>query len=714
MSAGDVIFNAELNTKPFDKALSKLQNTRVNWKFFNAGLKASTKQFKEAQKEALGYKKIYEDLAEQGNAFRKSMESMIGGPTLSQQEAWANLSKQIQKAKSDMEEANNFMKHAERGQKVRSLIGGIGKALGSIFGVYLKGVKGIVNGIIGAFQKLFSVLNSGVARIMALVGAVALMRKGFQNLIAVDKATADSVNQIKSSLATLGNAMASAVAPIVQAVAPAITKIINLFADATNAVAMFISALTGKKVSIVASQVSSGISGIGDSASGANDSAKELQRTLMGFDKINKLDSNKGSGSGSGGGGSGGGGGFTTVPISEDALDWADKFRESWEKADFYWLGETLANKINEALNKINWTAINDFLQRLAKSIGTALNGFIENLDWKELGKTISNGIKAGLDFAITLLDTINWEAVGNAIAKFLAGIDWLGIFKRILIDLPALLIQALVETIAGAIEGFIDEFPILKDFFSGLGEWVIDAFNLDVTASVTDIDQSKLPASKKVINGMTANTNAVKDSIAKGSKVVKSMTAQLTTPKDAIPKSKKVLSPFTAVIKSVSNGIKGGAKAVVNIAKGIFKAGGGVYKNGKWSPIQKFASGGSPNSGQLFMAREKGPELVGRIGGHTGVMNNDQIVASVSSGVAKAMMGLRVMAPQLANTQANNQIEQAQLDINQVVILMRQLLKAVNELDLNVMLDGESIKNNTVRRINNHTRATGQLELII
>mgnify|MGYP007022098938 CR=1 FL=1 len=39
-----------------------------------------------------------------------------------------------------------------------------------------------------------------------------------------------------------------------------------------------------------------------------------------------------------------------------------------------------------------------------------------------------------------------------------------------------------------------------------------------------------------------------------------------------------------------------------------------------------------------MFIAREKGPELVGNLGSHTAVMNNDQIVASVSDGVFKAV----------------------------------------------------------------------------
>ena len=69
----------------------------------------------------------------------------------------------------------------------------------------------------------------------------------------------------------------------------------------------------------------------------------------------------------------------------------------------------------------------------------------------------------------------------------------------------------------------------------------------------------------------------------------------------------------------------------------------GGLFRNGRWQPIQSFASGGSPYGGQIFRARENGnPELVGTLKGSTAVLNNDQIVASVSSGVARAIAGIR------------------------------------------------------------------------
>jgi len=50
------------------------------------------------------------------------------------------------------------------------------------------------------------------------------------------------------------------------------------------------------------------------------------------------------------------------------------------------------------------------------------------------------------------------------------------------------------------------------------------------------------------------------------------------------------------------------------------------------------FAEGGFPETGQLFIAREAGPELVGNIGGRTAVANNDQIVTAVSEGVYQAV----------------------------------------------------------------------------
>lgn len=50
------------------------------------------------------------------------------------------------------------------------------------------------------------------------------------------------------------------------------------------------------------------------------------------------------------------------------------------------------------------------------------------------------------------------------------------------------------------------------------------------------------------------------------------------------------------------------------------------------------YAGGGFPTDGEMFIAREAGPEMVGTIGNRTAVANNDQIVESVSRGVYQAV----------------------------------------------------------------------------
>lgn len=81
------------------------------------------------------------------------------------------------------------------------------------------------------------------------------------------------------------------------------------------------------------------------------------------------------------------------------------------------------------------------------------------------------------------------------------------------------------------------------------------------------------------------------------------------------------------------------GGKSVDVGTKATKKADGGIYSGGVWHDIAHYAVGTQDApTGQIFLAREAGPELVGTIGNHTSVMNNDQIVASVSDGVARAV----------------------------------------------------------------------------
>ena len=128
-----------------------------------------------------------------------------------------------------------------------------------------------------------------------------------------------------------------------------------------------------------------------------------------------------------------------------------------------------------------------------------------------------------------------------------------------------------------------------------------------------------------------------------------------------------------------------------------VTQANGGLYSGGKWHDIQRFAGGGLARGSQLFWAREAGPELVGTLGGHTAVMNNNQIVSSVSAGVARAVAGVRFSL-------------QGGTDSGNEDALYNAMLRALNDADnaVEVDLDGETIYRSVLKRNRRETFRTG------
>lgn len=154
-------------------------------------------------------------------------------------------------------------------------------------------------------------------------------------------------------------------------------------------------------------------------------------------------------------------------------------------------------------------------------------------------------------------------------------------------------------------------------------------------TKRIVDLDQSER------IFGAVAKFTSIINSLT-GKQTTINSTANFTEKKDNIrdraiynivayasrlEKQNGLSITLTAVFSALFNGLKL-----------IFSKNGGVFTNGGVKPITAFAGGGLPGEGQMFVAREAGPELVGTLGNHTAVMNNDQIVASVSAGVYQAV----------------------------------------------------------------------------
>ena len=566
-------------------------------------------------------------------------------------------------------------------------------------------------------------------------------------------------------MATMGQGIINILLPLLRIIAQisnALTALGGRFLKWTKRV-MGIKEATGQQtqqnlenVGAGLSDIGSGIGGVGDNAKGAKKQVQALKRELMGFDRITKLSGEQGTSTGgtgtSGGGGLGGAGGIDFSQAEADTLSFKDK--------------------MNSYLSSIHIPqALRDALDHLKTSFS--------NL-WDTLssaGKWVYDNVLVPLGkwFVNEMLPT-QIEAVANAIDFFNNVLKVIGNLLEPFEPLFKPFFDMWLKFEVGKVQLISDVFKVLSDvlgwvnekidalqnskfgqFVASLVEGLSNTFSLNFTGEVTDVKDG-VPKDKKTLGNMIAELTSRKKGKSFNS-TIGSMIAQFTKKKDKIPKKSKTIGGMTsqfskrsvskkfdsniygmnAYLSSRTDGISNywhnlwGFNAIVdsisygaNVVKQIARvsleayrnAMGGLYKNGRWSPIQRYASGGLPRGSQLFWARENGAELVGTIGGHTAVMNNDQIVASVSDGVARAIAGIRfkVNAPRLAGTgsaQARSSASPNTTD-GQMLILLGQILSAIQSQNTNVYLDGEQIKNNVVRRINNHTRATGQLELIV
>lgn len=103
------------------------------------------------------------------------------------------------------------------------------------------------------------------------------------------------------------------------------------------------------------------------------------------------------------------------------------------------------------------------------------------------------------------------------------------------------------------------------------------------------------------------------------------------------------VISAVESALNWIIGGLNkfiSGFNSVVQWAADVVGANwGGLGQIGSvsFSRVQVYGSGGFPEVGELFVANESGPELVGTVNGRTAVANNDQIVEGIAQGVASA-----------------------------------------------------------------------------
>lgn len=400
--------------------------------------------------------------------------------------------------------------------KFRSILSGLGKSfsialsglrkLGSGFTTVVSGLKKLgsgftsfisklkqtvihsrktqssVGGLGKSFLSLGNMLKMMVIR-KALQAIITGTKEGFQNLAQYSGEVNSSMSSLMNSLTKLKNSFAAAFAPILNVVAPILTKFIDLLIKGINYIGMFFSALTGAGSYNVAKDVNddyaASVSNAADSAADATEAAKEYQKTLMGFDKINKLDSQSDSSdttSDTTATGTSAKDMFETVSVSGWAKDLADMVKNAWKNADFTEVGAMLGSKLNSALENIPWTKIQETLDKIAKSTATFLNGFIAATDWELVGQTLATGINTIFGVANTFATNFNWsnlgKAVGDGINGALGGLDWK-------------LIKETVKNIVGGITNTLNSFISTTDW-SQVGRTFADVINTIILVGYT------------------------------------------------------------------------------------------------------------------------------------------------------------------------------------------------------------------------------------
>lgn len=650
--------------------------------------------------------------------------------------------------------------------KFNTVIKKSGGAFASLLKKFTSGIP-IINRFTGENKKSNNTFGGGIKNILKYAFGIrtlfAAMNKiksaaaeGFKNLSQFDSGTNQSLSMLTSSLTQLKNSLATAFAPILNYIAPALNTLIQMAVTAANAVGQLFSALTGKSYAVQATKVNNNyaasLNNGTNAANNAADANDKLKRSLMGFDQINKLDDNSSSsssGGSSGGSGGSGGTGFETVEVDSGISSIAEQIKKAWAEADFTDLGKMVGQKLNDALDSIEWGEIQKTAKKIAKSIATFLNGFIEQTDWNLVGKTIGEGFKTALDFLYTALTEFNWQGLGSAVADLIAGVDWTGIFNRL-----SGTAGAIVGAAAGFIKGLLnDAIAAVKDYFAekteesggnivagifngivdavkNIGTWIIDniftpfingfheAFDINSPSKVMKeqggyIVSGLFEGLKEKISDIldwfaelpgkiSDAIGDVKDEVIEvGLSLIKSGWSSL---KDFIGVTKEAVSQkidrakawgsekiesFVGVVGSLSQKIKrakdwsesfsswiGVKTSALSQKIGLKKGWSGTIKD--WLGIAKdfalkfklpkikvkwgtkevlgfkitypngfstYAKGGFPAKGQMFIANEAGPEMVGTMDGKTAVANNNQITAGIAAAVYPAVYGAMMQA---------------------------------------------------------------------
>ena len=414
-------------------------------------------------------------------------------------------------------------------QGLATRVAGLTQGFGHLF--HTIGRVAFMRAIRGAIRMVTQALKEGVGAVYDWAGAVG---NGFVN----------TMNSITTSLTYFRNSIGAALSPILDAIAPILDTIVDKCVTVINVFNQLIATLTGastwRKAEKVATSYGDAASNAAKNTGKANDAVKELRRTLLGFDEINRLDApDKSSGSGgSGGGGAGGSSGagaltFTNQPISDAVENFADMLRKAWDKGDFTEVGDLIGQKIGDMLLNIPWeTKIQPAVSKVATSFGTLLTGMFDYTGsggkamWDGIAYTVYNAINTALIGYTDFFSSVHWEGIGQgvgaALKKALMNINWNDGENSV-----SAALSAFPNAVIDAITGFNAQFT--TDDFKSVGTAVGNAVaTAIINIKWKDFFQNSVLFARGILNafngaleGFAKNWSGIKQGILDGIKSV-------------------------------------------------------------------------------------------------------------------------------------------------------------------------------------------------
>jgi phage-related protein len=267
-----------------------------------------------------------------------------------------------------------------------------------------KGLPKITQNITNNIKGMGTGLRQGIGNVMKYAMALFSLRSIYSVLSGCANTWLSSQNagakQLSANIEYMKYAMGSALAPVIQFV----TNLVYQLMKAIQSVAY---ALTG--VNIFAKASASSYANMAGNAKKAKEETKQLAGV---HDEINNISDSNNSDSGSGG---------TTAP-SFDLSKVDNSIIDVIKNGNWYEVGATIGEKLNDAMNSIPWDKIQNTAKKIGTNIAQFLNGFIATTDWKQVGNTIAQGINTAIYLVQSFVHTFNWSGLGSAVANAING----------------------------------------------------------------------------------------------------------------------------------------------------------------------------------------------------------------------------------------------------------------------------------------------------